>query len=347
MSRLFILTLLVLPLSNLAIPSIRETSQEAGPNSTEREEKKEIIRPLTDEERSLNPRDILLSQPDFVADLGFFVSEGFGGYGGAEHVVRKGARYREESQFWTFVGEIGKTTVRLYPENKVYDEMVPVRLDSSESSLIYPKAFALNPATTLTALGTVEVDGHRCLKIEVLEKGSAAKVYLFAALDLKNLIIVNQSIGPKVSTIQRLSSVTFDATDALVELPPNFKPIEHVRWAKMESARVRYKGEPSKDYGVFRAPGGELFIWIGDAYYPWEYLYRPQEKTVEIAFQGLLVNRAGTFIWKTKESEAFSSINYGGVPRNTSDARVVEIPNGIEFRSNSYEQDKAVIEVTW
>jgi hypothetical protein len=347
MRSLLTLAFLLSSIFNLATSFPWEISQDAGTKSAKQEAKKEEIHPLTDEERSLNPRDILLSQPDFVADLGFFVNEGFGGYRGAEHVVRKGDRYREQSQFWTFVGEIGKTTVRLYPEGKVYDDMVPVRLDSLDGSLLYPKAYALNSATTLTALGTVEVDGHRCLKIEVLQKDKAEKIYLFAALDLKNLVIVNQSFGPKVGTIQKLSNVSLGAPDALVEIPVDFKPIEHVRWTKLESAQVIYKHKSSKDFAVFRAPGGEMFIWIGDAYYPWHYLYRPQEKTVEIAFQGLLVNRSGIYIWKTKETEAFSSTNYSGASRSTIDAHLVEIPNGIKFRSNNYEQDEAIIEITW
>jgi hypothetical protein len=347
MRRLLVLTFILSQSFQLAIPFAWGISQDAGTKSPKPEEKKEVINSLTDEERSLNPNDILLSQPDFMADLGFFVNEGFGGYSGSEHVVRKGDRFREESRFWTYVGEIGKTTVRLYPQGKVYDEMVPSRLDSRSGGLLYPKAYALNSATTLTALGTVEVDGHRCLKIEVLQKDQAEKIYLYAALDLKNLIIVNQSFGPKVGTIRKLSNVSLDASDALVEIPSDFKPIEHVTWTKVESAQVIYKNRPSKDFGVFRAPTGEMFIWISDAYYPWQYLYRPQEKTVEIAFQGLLVNRSGTYIWKTTETEAFSLINSKGASRTTIDAHLVESANGIKFRSNSYKRDEAIIEITW
>jgi hypothetical protein len=347
MRTLLILVLLFPQWFNPAIPLVWGTSQDAGTKSPKPEEKKEVINPLTDEERALNPRDILLNQPDFTADLGFFVNEGFGGYSGSEHVVRKGDRFREESQFWTFVGEIGKTTVRLYPQARLYDEMVPLRLDASDGTLLYPKAYALKSTATLTALGTAEIDGHRCLKLELLQQDKTEKIYLFAALDLKNLVIVDQSLGQKVRTVQKLTNVSLDAPEALVEVPADFKPIEHVRWTKVESAQVIYKNQPSKDFGVFRAPTGEMFIWIKDAYYPWEYLYRPQSKTVEIVFQGLLVNRSGTYIWKTRETEAFSSINFSGASRTTMDSHLVEIPNGIKFRSNNYKQDLAMIEITW
>jgi hypothetical protein len=341
------LSLVLFQLSSLAKPVVCEFSDAPGTQAAKEETKTEILNPLTEEEHSLNLRDILLSQPDFVADLSFFVNEGFGGYGGAEHVARKGERYREESQFWTFVGEIGKTTVRLYPNGKVYDEMQPSRVSAVDASLLYPKPFALGGGATLLALGTTEFDGHRCLKIEVMQKDRTEKVYLYAALDLKNLIVVKQELGPKQGSIQKLTKVSLEVPDALIEIPSDYKPIAHDKWTKIESAKVTYKDKVSKDYGVFRAPGGELFVWVSDAYYPWHYLYRPQDKTVEIAFQGLLVNRSGTYIWKTKETEAFSSINYSGASRTTIDAHLVVLPNGIKFRSESYEQDGSIIEISW
>jgi hypothetical protein len=342
------LTVVLLQLLNLAVPYAWDVPQDAGTQSAKEEKKAaEILSPLTQEERSLDPRIILLHQPDFAADLGFFVNEGFGGYSGGEHYVRKGERYREESQYWTFVGEIGKATLRLYPGGRFYDDMVPSRISAVEGSLHYPQAFALNSAATLSALGTVEVDGHKCLKVEVLQDGRAEKNYLYAALDLKNLIIARQSLGPRASMTERLSNITLQVPDGLVDIPADFKPIDHVRWTKMESAKVTYNGKPSKGYRVFRAPGGELFIWVNDAYYPWHYLYRPQDKTVEIAFQGLLVNRSGTYIWKTAESEAFSSRDYSRPSRHAIDAHLEEIPNGIRFRSNNYKQDQATIEIAW
>lgn len=295
----------------------------------------------------MNVRDIILNQPDFVADLDFFVNEGFGAFGGAERMARKGTRFREESKFWTFVGEIGKTSVRLYPQTKVYDEMLPPRADLADVSPLNVKALALEPDIALTALGTEQIDGHRCTKIEVVTKNKPEKVYLYSAQDLLGLAIVIRVIAPKRSTIQRLHNVSLEVPDSLVRVPNDFKPIEHDKWTKLVSAKLTYKGNPSKDYGVFRAPGGELFIWVNDAYYPWEYLYRPRQKTVEIAFQGLLVNSSGTYIWQTKETEAFSLTDYRRLKGSIIDAHLVVKSNGIIFRSGSYEQDKSMIEISW
>src|SRR3979409_1855730 len=101
----------------------------------------EVLAPLTEEEKSLNPRDVILNQPDFVADLNFFVGEGFGGFGGAERLARKGNRYREESQFWIFIGELDKPSARLFPEAKAYDDFESAR-GSADSTPINPRALA-------------------------------------------------------------------------------------------------------------------------------------------------------------------------------------------------------------
>src|SRR5579859_2451896 len=149
----------------------------------------EILTPLTDAEQQLNPREILLGQPDFVADLELFVSEGVGAYSWAERIARKGNRYREESQFWIFVGEIGKTSVRIYSEGKVYDDMLPPRGASADGGLLNLRALALKSNVTFAALGTVLIDGRKCVKIEAVQEGNPNKTYLYAASDLKNLII--------------------------------------------------------------------------------------------------------------------------------------------------------------
>jgi len=316
----------------------------------------EILTPLTDAEQQLNPREILLGQPDFVADLELFVSEGVGAYSWAERIARKGNRYREESQFWIFVGEIGKTSVRIYSEGKVYDDMLPPRGASADGGLLNLRALALKSNVTFAALGTVLIDGRKCVKIEAVQEGNPNKTYLYAASDLKNLIIVAQVLAPKsedvhslrfVGSVERLRNISLDVADTLVEIPPGLKSIQHDKWTKVESAKVTYKNKPSMDFGVFRAPEGELFIWIRDAYYPWQYIYRPQEKTVEIAFQGLLVNRSGDYIWKTKENVAFSLPGYQRPSGSTVDTHVIVKPNSIRFRSGSYERDNAMIEVSW
>lgn len=217
----------------------------------------EVLTPLTDEERALNPRDIVANQPDFVADLTFFYGEGFGGMSGGERIARKGKRYREESQFWLFIGEEGKPAARVSTEAKAYDDMEPTRDQSaSGSSPFNPKTIAEESDVTFTALGTVMLSEHKCIKIEAARKGKPEKIYLYAARDLKNLIIVAQVLNPPRGFVQTLSNISLEVPDNLVEIPADYKPIDHDRWTKVETAQLTYGGKPSKDFGVFRAPGG-------------------------------------------------------------------------------------------
>ncbi len=308
----------------------------------------EILTPLTSDERTINARDIILNQPDFIADLTFFVGEGFGGYGGAERLARKRNRYREESQFWIFVGELGKPSARLFPQAKAYNDFEPPRGGSADSTPINPQALAQENEVTFLALGTTVIDGHNCLKIEATRGGRVEKFYFYAARDLKNLVIVAQIIEPKRSTLQRLANISLDVPESLVQIPLDYKSIEHDQWTKLEKAIITYKGRPAKDAAVFSAPGGQLFVRVND----WTYLVRPHEETVETAFQGLVVTRSGEFVWETKETVGFSTTSYR-VPRPPSqwereeDRRVIVKPNSVTFRSTGYKRDNAMIEVRW
>jgi hypothetical protein len=126
---------------------------------------------------------------------------------------------------------------------------------------------------------------------------------------LQNLVIVTQLSEPGRSTLQRLSNISLDVPDSLVQIPADYKPIEHDRWTRIETARVTYGGRVAKDAKVFRAPGGQLFMRVND----WTYLVRPDRARVEVAFQGLLVTRSGEFAWQTNATEAYSLTHYRNV----------------------------------
>ena len=324
--------------------SVTEISKRAEKKAKE----EEVLTPLTAEQRSLDPREVIRNQPDFVADLTYFVSEGFGAHGGAQRLARKGNRYREESEFWLFIGELGKPSARVFPQSKSYNDFEPARGGSADSPPINPQELAKEDGVTFTLLGTRVIDDHNCLKIEATRNGKPEKFYFYAALDLKNLVIVTQIVGRERGIIQRLGNISLDVPAALVQIPSDYKPIEHDRWVKVENAKVTYGRKAAKDAVVFRAPGGQLFMRIND----WTYLVRPNEKIVEGVFQGLLVTRSGQFVWETKEREGFSTTSYR-VPDPPSqwdteeERRVVVKPNSVRFRSTDYERDRAMIEVRW
>jgi hypothetical protein len=113
--------------------------EEIQARAEKKKKDEEVLTPLTDEERALDPRNIVANQPDFVADLTFFYGEGFGGMSGGEHIARKGKRYREESQFWLFIGEEGKPAARVSTEVKAYDDMEPARDERAMAARSIPE----------------------------------------------------------------------------------------------------------------------------------------------------------------------------------------------------------------
>ena len=101
---------------------------------------------------------------------------------------------------------------------------------------------------TFTAVGTVAIDGHHCIKIEARRKATQDKYYFYVARDLKNLAIVTQLVQSlNRSTIQKLTNISLEVPDSLVHIPPDYKSIEHDRWTKLENAIVTYKGKAAKD----------------------------------------------------------------------------------------------------
>jgi hypothetical protein len=302
---------------------------------------------MTDEERALDPHNLVLNQPDFVGDVTYFRNEQTHGGGGWERIARKGQRYREESQFWIFIGESGKPAARLFPESRTYDDLEVVRYESPTTYRPFnPRTLAFEDGVTYKVLGAVMTEGHRCTKIEATRRIKPEKIILYAARDLSNLFIVADVLDAPRSFLQRLSNVSLEVSDTIVEIPRDYKPIEHDRWTKVETAIVTYKGAPANDYLVFRSPRAELFIWVND----WCYLVRLQEAAVETAFQGLLVTRSGKYVWQTLETEAFSRTSYrdGQLKRSKAGKGPVVIKeNSVKFRSTNYDQDRAMIEVRW
>ena len=295
------------------LKAIIEKSQE----KQEKEENEKLIA-LTGEEKNLNYRNLIANQPDFSADLSYFRSEMVSGGGGGERITRKGNRYRRESQFWIFIGETGKQRIRLFPQTKTYNDLEPADDENlSYSSPFNPKTLANDVETIFTPLGKITIDGHECIKVQVQRKGEkleSEKISLYLAKDLKYLVIVAQVQNLPFSFIQRLGNISLEVADNLVQIPTDYKPIERDIWKKVENAKVKYQGKFSKDFGVFRSLTGELFVWLDlgeeDDPFIWNYVIHPEQKIANIAFQGMLVTRNGEYVWRTKETEAFSNTGY-------------------------------------
>ncbi|HEY0428664.1 MAG TPA: WG repeat-containing protein [Pyrinomonadaceae bacterium] len=315
-------------------------------------EENEKLTPLSEEEKRLNFREIVANQPDFAADISFFYSEEFGGTGFSYRLARKGTKYRKESQFWIVVGETGKSRIRLNPSDKSYNDLESVDDETAGGATDFNPQTLADAENTFSGLGKIDVDGHECIKIEVKRKQREnEKIYLYAAKDLKNLIIAAQILTPPRALVQRLSNISLGVAENLVNVPPDYKPIERDVWKKVENAKVKFNGKFSKNFAVFRSPTGELFVSVDESNdnnpFVWQYLVRPKEAVVTIAFQGMLVTRKGEYVWRTKEIEAFSEVYYRNaavIKEDKARGKSVQVQsNSIKFPTHF--SDKVMIEI--
>ena len=256
--------------------------------------------PLTDSERALDFKRIVANQPDFVADEVFFYGGGFGGFSATRHVVRKGNRFFLDTGVVKIILEPGKQ-IRVYDGNKTFEETpVSTEFVLGNGHPIDPTVLPLQPDATFVGLGTQTIDGHKCLKIEAKIPNQKAQVFLYAAEDLKYLIIAAQVLNPPRGAIQRLQNIFLDVPAGLAEIPPDYRQLPKHKWLRVDSAVVTYDGKPGKDFTVFRSDdGNQLFVTLYEPHpasglpLPWCYLVFLKEQTAEIAFQGTLITSNG------------------------------------------------------
>jgi hypothetical protein len=315
--------------------------------------------PLTDAERALGFRSIVANQPDFVADEVFFYGEGFGGFNAKRHVARKGDRYFVDTGYVKFIVEPGKE-IRLNDGNKTFEETpIGAEFVLGNGHPIDPKLLPLQKGATFVGLGTQTIDGHKCLKIEAKIPDQNAQVFLYAAEDLKYLIIAAQVLNPPRGAIQRLQNISLDVPPGLVEIPPNYRPLAKHKWSRVDSALVSYDGKPAKDFSVFRSDdGNQLFVTLYEPHpatglpLPWHYLVFLNEQTVEIGFQGMLITQDGKLAWDSNAKAAFSNgenkPDKSGYPCDGRKCpKTIVAPNSVQFPSVYYEDRKSMVRVTW
>ena len=351
------LILSVLCVSLLCIGYV--TAQTRRPSSMTKPSDEPPIMPLSEAERALDLPGIVANQPDFVADESFFYNEGFGGFGAKRHVARKGNRYFIDTGFVKIIVESDKE-IRLNDASKTFEE-TPIRnqLVLSNGRPINPQMLASQNGVKFIALGTQFIDGHKCLKIEAKLNEQDVQVFLYAAEDLKYLIIAAQVLNPPRSSVQKLQNISLEVPSQLAEIPPDYKPLPKYKWMRIDSAEVFYDGKLQKDYSVFRSEdGNQLFVTLYEPHpnsglpLPWHYLVYLKEQTVEVGYQGLLITKNGDFAWQTKEKEASSS----GEDKPDKDhypcdgqrcTKTIVGTNFVQFPSVYFEDRKSIVKVTW
>ena len=198
---------------------------------------------------SASLRQILATQPDYVAVQQFIFSEGFGGFGATSRVARLGNRYREEDDERILIDEPGRPTIVIYPRRREYAERPPVEIDSDFTN--EPGELAARDDVIVTSLGTERVGEYDCVKIEVRYREErlrdAIRFVFYAAPQLRNLIIKRETfLGPTVRFITQLSDVSFNVSEELFRIPTRYRRIVEQSYEERTREFLQGLGDPQK-----------------------------------------------------------------------------------------------------
>ena len=258
--------------------------------------------PLTTEESKIDLKNLLASQPDYAAKQNFFFSEGFGGFGASNKIAKKGNKYRTDTGFVVVISELNKPTLRLNSD-KTYEESVGVRKPYvTPSSPLNPTDLLGFGDISLSALGTVTVDGNKLLKIQAKSKEFKEDVFLYVDFSRKSLITIIQVLGLRQGSIGRLQDISFDVPNELFDLS-DYRAVPKFMWKRVKTAKVVYKGKLVSDAQVFRY---DDFIFVHVEEFEDMLINLKTSTALTVVFQGELVSKDGSYIWRTDEDEAIS-----------------------------------------
>lgn len=167
-------------------------------------------------------RELLATQPDFIADE-FYASFETAGHGHSYtfRVAKKGEWYRSASDITAAFSSYAEPNVRYFLKAKIFDS--PPRAKEKRvwyGSAQNPAILAQEQGVLFEALGEETVDGHNCLKIRATNPNvrEEVTVLLYAAKDLKNLVIRTEMSFPDRKTTFLLKNISFDVPENLFKV---------------------------------------------------------------------------------------------------------------------------------
>lgn len=317
-----------------------------------------LVTSPSDDDLKLDVRKILTEQPDYVADESFFYWEGFGGFNGKSRVARKGTRRFEDTGYVKVITESDQI-YRLDDSNKTFDQSTFRRgLTLGNGHPIELEDLITRNDVEYRIIGNQTVNNHPCLKIEAKLKGNAAQIFLYAAKDLRFLIVAVEVITPPKKSTQQLTNIVLDVPAGLLDIPTEYKPVAKHLWSRVKTAKIMYEGRPAKNASVFRSEdGGKIFVTVDEPHpasgtpITWHYLVFLKEAVAEVAYQGTLITKDGDFAWESKENEAVSKGE--DVPSNDPPCekkgcpKVIVTTSSVYFPSVYWDDRKAMVKVIW
>jgi hypothetical protein len=191
----------------------------------------------------LSPREILMIQPDFMAEI--LVTNFDLPKGAIRHVMsaRKGTNYREDrtapplsclpddfNQLLAGRQEIvrraGHSTVWLFPDAKKYLVIEDLSANSESDNLMGAVVKGvLREHVSFDNVGKEIVAGHECLKIRAVMDGGLKVAFIYVDPNLNNLVVRVEDSGIFFNGIISLRNISLDVPTDLFEVPADFKEI--------------------------------------------------------------------------------------------------------------------------
>lgn len=303
-----------------------------------------VLVPLTDEEKKINPKDIIENQPDFMADEAYFSAREISGFSVVSKIARKGKQFREDTGFVIVITELGKPVLKLNRDKTYSSSVADYRPFVSPTRSLNPTDLLGFKDISFTSLGTIEVDGNKLLKIEAKSKEFEEQVFLYADFNKKDLITIIQVINPNRAGIQRLQNISFDVPENLFDIS-EYKEMPKYKWNKIKTAKVFYEGKQINDAVAFRY-NNYIFIHAGE----FKHLLVDLDKKIAdtVVFRGLLVSKDGYYIWSTKDEEAISIGELDGYIKPGCEycVQIKTEPNSVTIPEPE-NKSKTLVKITW
>ena len=165
-----------------------------------------------------SPQTILAAQPDFVAEELSGDFETMGGTTFPFKLAKKGEWYRTATDVAVIFSSAEEPDVRYFVKAKTFDLPQSNKAKRAwHAQAQFPALLARDQAVNFEMLGDETIDGHPCARIRATKpnENDAVVVLLYAAKDLKNLVILTNVTRPGRRQTFHLRNVSFDVPDNL------------------------------------------------------------------------------------------------------------------------------------
>jgi hypothetical protein len=183
--------------------------------------------------KSLNARDILMNQPDYIATESFTSAFMGHGFSVSYKTAKRLDCYRRQSDTQITYSCLNQPDMIFYPRTREYRQQArPAGTGPDALFISDVQTFArTRPDVEYRLVGTEKFGEQECLKIEAKVRYKEAsplfrdlKFVFYAAKNLRNLVIAVTVTGKETYASSSLSDVRLDFPDKLFKRPEGYRP---------------------------------------------------------------------------------------------------------------------------